>query len=76
MAKYYISSGTLQMIYSTNKNPREACQTILWEANEHDILDEYFYIDERGYRNYANANPDTTVIPTDEIISEEGWTQI
>jgi hypothetical protein len=76
MAKYYISSGTLQMIYSTSKNAREACQTILWEANENDILDEYFYIDERGYRDYATANPDTIVIPTDEIISEEGWTQI
>jgi len=76
MAKYYISSGSLQMIYSTNKNQRDACKTILWEANEHDVLDEYFYVDERGYRDYASATPDTFVIPTDEIITEEGWEQI
>ncbi len=76
MAKYYISSGTLELIYSTNKNQLDACKTILWEANEHDILDEYFYVDERGYRNYVTATPDTFVIPTDEIITEEGWEQI
>ena len=76
MAKYYISCGSLQMIYSTNKNPWVACKTILLETNEHDILDEYFYVDERGYRDYASATPDTVVIPTEEVISEEGWSQM
>lgn len=76
MAKYYISSGSLKMIYSTSKSQRDACKTILWEANEHDVLDEYFYVDERGYRDYATATPDTFVIPTDEIVTEEGWEQI
>ena len=76
MAKYYIKSGSLEMIYSTNQTQREACKTILWEANEHDVLDEYFYVDERGYRDYASATPDTFVIPTDEIVTEEGWEQI
>ena len=76
MAKYYISSGSLQMIYSTKKTQREACKTSLWEANEHDVLDEYFYVDERGYRDYTSATPDTFVIPTDEIVTEDGWEQI
>lgn len=76
MAKYYIHSGTLSIIYSTNKNVHEACKTALWETNEHDILDEYFYVDERGYKDYTTANKQTIVIPTDEIISDSDWTQI
>ena len=76
MAKYYVSCGSLQLIYSTNKEPREACKTVLWEANEHDILDEYFYVDERGYRDYVSADPTTIVIPTEEVVTEEGWEQI
>ena len=73
MAKYYISCGSLQMIYSTNKSPWAACRTVLWETNEHDILDEYFYVDERGYRDYASATPDTIVMPSEEILKAEGW---
>jgi len=73
MAKYYISCGTLQLIYSTDKDERNACKTILWECNENDTLDEYFYVDERGYRGYNNADPKTMVFPTDEIIKETGF---
>lgn len=73
MPKYYISCGSLQMIYSTGKNHRDACKTILWEANEHDTLDEYFYVDERGYRGYTTADKDTVVYPSCEILQEEGW---
>lgn len=73
MSKYYISCGSLQMIYSTSKNERDACRTVLWECNEHDVLDEYFYIDERGYRNYVTATPGTLVIPSAEILKAEGW---
>ena len=76
MAKYYISSGSLQLIYSTDKNERDACRTVLWECNEHDVLDEYFYVDERGYRDYTTATPTTYVIPTEEIITAEGWSQM
>ena len=73
MAKYYISCGSLQMIYSTNKNERDACKIVLWECNEHDTLDEYFYVDERGYRGYISADPQTMVFPSDEILKEAGW---
>ena len=73
MPKYYISCGSLQMIYSTIKSERDACKTVLWEANEHDTLDEYFYVDERGYRGYISADPQTMVFPSDEILKEEGW---
>lgn len=73
MPKYYVSCGSLQLIYSTNKEPREACKTVLWEANEHDTLDEYFYVDERGYRGYTNADKETMVFPSEDILKEAGW---
>ncbi len=73
MPKYYISCGSLQIIYSTNKDERDACRTVLWETNEHDTLDEYFYVDERGYRDYATATPSTFVDPSAEILKAEGW---
>ena len=73
MAKYYVKSGSLEMIYSTNKNQRDAARSVLWECNEYDELDEFFYIDERGFRNYVTATPGTIVIPTEEILRAEGW---
>ena len=74
MAKYYVKCGSLELIYSTNKNQRDAARTVLWECNEYDELDEFFYIDERGFRDYVSADPTTIVIPTEEILKAEGWT--
>jgi hypothetical protein len=74
MPKYYISSGTLQMIYNTNKNPVEACCDMLEEINENDTLEEYFYVDERGFRGLRTAQSDTVVIETESIMDISGWT--
>jgi hypothetical protein len=74
MAKYYIQCGSLSLIYSTSKNQLKAAAQVIWETNVHDTLDEYFYVDERGYRNYTNADKETIVIPIDKVISEAGWT--
>lgn len=73
MPKYYVKCGSLELIYSTSKPARDACRTVLWETNEHDTLDEYFYVDERGFRDYASADPSTVVIPSSEILKAEGW---
>lgn len=73
MSKYYVKCGSLELIYSTNKNQRDAARRVLWECNEHDELDEFFYIDERGFRDYVTATPGTIVIPTEEILRAEGW---
>ena len=73
MSKYYIKCGSLELIYSTSKNPRDACRTVLWETNENDTLDEYFYVDERGFRTYSSADSDTFVVPSNEILKAEGW---
>jgi len=74
MSKYYIKSNTLELIYSTDKDHLEAAAIALGETNEFDILDEYFYIDERGMKDYATALPDTTVIPTKVVAKAAGWT--
>lgn len=73
MAKYYIQCGSLSIIYSTDKSPVDAALDVIWECNEHDTLDEHFYVDERGYRNYATADKNTQVIPTDYILKHSGW---
>jgi hypothetical protein len=74
MPKYYIQCGSLSIIYSTDKSPLEAACASVWECNENDTLDEYFYIDERGYRGYTNADKETTVITTESIMKHSGWT--
>lgn len=74
MAKYYVSCGSLQIIISTEKDGLGAAMDSVWELNEFDVLDEYFYIDERGFRNYISAEPDTTVIKTTKVLEEAGWT--
>lgn len=73
MPKYYIQSGSLQLIYSTNKAPFHAAVTALWETNENDTIDEYFYVDERGMRGYTNADKETIVIPSELILDHAGW---
>jgi hypothetical protein len=73
MAKYYIKSGSLELIYSTNKVPFDAAVSALWETNEHDTIDEYFYIDERGMKDYKTADKQTIVIDSESILEEAGW---
>lgn len=73
MAKYYIKSGSLELIYSTSKSPIDAAITALWETNENDVIDEYFYVDERGMKDYKNADKETIVIESDIILDKAGW---
>ncbi len=74
MSKYYIKCGTLELIYSCNKCPRDAAMDAIWETNENDTLDEYVYLDERGYRDYTNADGLTCVLHTTHILKDAGWT--
>jgi hypothetical protein len=74
MPKYYIKSNTLELIYSTNKSPLQAACDALWETNKFDVLDEYFYIDERGFKDYASALPDTKVYKTTKVVKKANWT--
>ena len=73
MPKYYIKCGTLELIYSTSKKPFAASKDALWETNKFDVLDEYFYVDERGFKDYATALPDTKVYKSTKVIQKAGW---
>jgi len=73
MAKYYIKSGTLEIIFSTRKNQYNACRTAIHECNSNDELDEYMYIDERGYRDAFSADQTTSVVHTADILRKEGY---
>lgn len=72
MAKYYVKSGTLEVILSQS-NPLEAAISGLLLTNKFDTIDEHFYVDERGYRDYVSADKKTNVIPTKSIVRAAGW---
>lgn len=73
VAKYYIKCGSLELIYSTKKNPMDAAIVALWETNDNDVLDEYFYVDERGMKDYTTADKDTVVIESCIVLENAGW---
>jgi len=73
MPKYYISSGTLELIYSCNKSEHDAAMDAIWETNDNDQLDEYIYIDERGFRDYLSSDGYTKVLRTTSILKDAGW---
>jgi hypothetical protein len=72
MAKYYVKSGTLEVIIS-RKDALEASIAGLVMTNKFDTIDEYFYVDERGYRDYVSADSTTNVIATKNIVRAAGW---
>ena len=72
MPKYYISSGTFQTIYSTNKNPGKACIDMISEISEYDKLDKYFYVNEKGFRTYETRDDDTHVADLSIILARSG----
>ena len=67
MTKFYISSGSLKIIIS-KADMIDAAVYGYMKTNENDILDEYFYIDERGHRDYISADTKTNVIATEHVI--------
>lgn len=73
MAKYYISSGTLQIVRSTSKTHLAAACDSVWELNDNDTIDEYFYIDQRGFRDYTSADSRTLVFRSKFVLTQAGW---
>jgi hypothetical protein len=72
MGKYYVKSGTLQVTLS-QPNALEAAICGLLLTNKFDTIDEHFYVDEQGYRDYISATPKTNVIATKSIVRAAGW---
>lgn len=67
MGKYYVSSGTLNVIVSRG-DALEAALAALSMTNKLDVISEYFYVDERGYRSYISADNDTKVISSKIVV--------
>jgi len=67
MGKYYVKSGTLEVVLSQS-NALEAAISGLLLTNKFDTIDEHFYVDERGFRDYKNADSLTQVIKTPKVI--------
>ena len=73
MAKFYIKSDSFEVIFSTNQNAYNACRRVIHEILPNDTLDEYMYLDERGYRDYTSADTTTYVIDSEQILRKEGY---
>ena len=70
MPKYYVKSGTLEVIIDTKLSSREAAGCCLWEATKQDKLDHYMTVDERGFRKHNKAS---AYFKTEDIMQQEGW---
>lgn len=67
MPKFYVKSNTAELITSCS-DPLEAAVRTLMSCNKNDIVDEFFYVDECGMKDYMTATPNTTVIRTEDVI--------
>lgn len=74
MPKFYIKCGSLELIKSCpGMKSIHAAQISLWETNKFDTLDEYFYIDQRGFRDYITADKKTKVYSLEKVAKLAGW---
>lgn len=71
MPKFYIKSGTLEMVVSRG-NALDAAVFGFLQTNKNDTIDEFFYVDERGFRDYVSADSKTNVIPTKNVVKGAG----
>jgi hypothetical protein len=69
MSKWYVKSNTVEKIVSIPcGSPIDAAISVYQDTNQFDIFDEYFYVDERGFRDYKNADNLTQVIKTPKVM--------
>jgi hypothetical protein len=71
MSKWYVKSNTVEKIVSIkDSSPLDAAISVFRDTNEFDVLDEYFYVDERGMRDYISSDSLTQVIKTVRVIAQ------
>ena len=71
MSKWYVKSNTVEKIVSIpNSSPLDAAIDVFNDINHFDVIDEYFYVDERGMRDHTSADRLTQVIKTQRVISK------
>jgi len=69
MAKYYVKSGTLEVVVSC-PDFFEAAVAGLRKSSKSDVLGEFFYVDERGFRGYEVG---VFALPTGDVARAAGW---
>jgi hypothetical protein len=71
MSKWYVKSNTVEKIVSIpHSTPLDAAIAVFQDTNPFDVVDEYFYVDERGMRDYTSADSLTQVIKTVRVIGQ------
>lgn len=71
MSKWYVKSNTVEKIVSIpNSTPLDAAIAVFKDTNHFDVIDEHFYVDERGMRDYTNADSLTQVIKTKRVMKK------
>lgn len=68
MSKYYVNCGSVQKIVSLEGSALDVAVLVLNDMNDHDVLDEYVYVDQRGMRDYKTADPMTQVVKTMKVL--------
>ena len=69
MSKWYVKSNTVEKIVSIpHSTPLDAAIEVFNDTNHFDVVDEYFYVDERGMRDYTSADSLTKVIKTKRVM--------
>ena len=71
MSKWYVKSNTVEKIVSIpHSTPLDAAISVFNDTNHFDVVDEYFYVDERGMRDYTSADSLTQVIKTTKVMTK------
>lgn len=68
MSKYYVKSGSVEKIVSLEGSALDAAVLVLQDINNFDTVDYYTYVDQRGMRDYTNADPMTQVVRTQKAL--------
>ena len=69
MSKWYVKSNTVEKIVSIpNSTPLDAAIAVFKDTNNFDIIDDYFFVDERGMRTMETRDSKTQVIKTERVM--------
>jgi hypothetical protein len=71
MTKWYVKSGAVEKIISIpDSTPIDAAIAVFRDTNQFDVMDDYFYVDERGMKNFDNRDSLTLMIKTVKVMSQ------
>jgi hypothetical protein len=71
MSKWYVKSNTVEKIVSIpHGTSLDAAVAVYRDSNKFDTFDEYFYVDQRGMRDYTTADNKTKVIKTVKVVGQ------